>query len=374
MSAKTQTNIKPKCGLIMPIAQGDGYTQQHWKKLKDLLESYIKQCNFEPNLVSNETIITPIHKNIVQNIFDYPIVVCDVSSRNPNVLFELGLRFAFGKPAILLKDNTDERYIFDINLIPQIRYPRSLANSKSLFEFKKEFTTSLKNTYNHYQKNLSDSQFLKLFEIPNPSFAKQKDIQEDREEIDDRGIFFQKAIDLLLTTKSFRCTFLGPIFLHPQWLVNRRNKKTQRPNFDNTLLKFIKFNSGKYSGQISIILRNTQRYQDKLDELIKPAERTKFKKDMIMAIDDMFGIDGRNGIDICCHNPGHFKIDLMYDNQYLEGSRKSETNQITGGYMYSGKDQLKNAKKEFDSVFDIHFSTRQNEVLKLKSFINNLWL
>jgi len=40
------------------------------------------------------------------------MIVCDISGRNPNVMFELGLRLAFDKPAIIIKDEITP-YSFD---------------------------------------------------------------------------------------------------------------------------------------------------------------------------------------------------------------------------------------------------------------------
>ena len=53
------------------------------------------------------------------------MVVVDVSWKNPNVMFELGLRLAFDRPTIVVKDiETD--YAFDTSPIVHVLYPRSL--------------------------------------------------------------------------------------------------------------------------------------------------------------------------------------------------------------------------------------------------------
>ncbi len=94
-------NISKKCGIVMPIAVMDGYPESHWKDVKRIVESAIEEAGFEARLVSDADDIGVIHKRIVQNLYDNPMIVCDISGRNPNVMFELGLRLAFDKPTIM---------------------------------------------------------------------------------------------------------------------------------------------------------------------------------------------------------------------------------------------------------------------------------
>ncbi len=54
-----------------------------------------------------------------------PIVVCDISARNANVMFELGMRLAFDKPTVIIKDERTP-YSFDISSIEHLDYPSDL--------------------------------------------------------------------------------------------------------------------------------------------------------------------------------------------------------------------------------------------------------
>lgn len=109
---KSDDNLPKKCGIVMPIASMEGYPESHWKDVKRIIESAIKEDNFEARLVSDADDIGVIHKRIVQNLYDNPMIVCDISGRNPNVMFELGLRLAFDKPAIIIKEEITP-YSFD---------------------------------------------------------------------------------------------------------------------------------------------------------------------------------------------------------------------------------------------------------------------
>ena len=53
------------------------------------------------------------------------MAICDLSTRNPNVLFELGIRQAYDKPVVLVQETGTDR-IFDINGISCIDYDPSL--------------------------------------------------------------------------------------------------------------------------------------------------------------------------------------------------------------------------------------------------------
>jgi len=50
---------------------------------------------------------------IIQRIVDSEMVLCDYSAKNPNVMYELGVRHAFNKPVALVKDKTTDK-VFDI--------------------------------------------------------------------------------------------------------------------------------------------------------------------------------------------------------------------------------------------------------------------
>lgn len=97
----------------------------------------------------------------MNNIYNDEIVVCDVSSKNPNVMFELGLRLAFDKPTIIIKDEKTG-YSFDTGVIEHLNYPSSLRFN-NIVDFKKELVNKINATY---QKSISDpefSPFLKSF-------------------------------------------------------------------------------------------------------------------------------------------------------------------------------------------------------------------
>ena len=114
-----------KCGLIMPIALIDNCSPQHWEAIRMIIKEALEDTDYEVNLVSDSNEIGIIQKRIIQNTYSNDIIICDVSAKNPNVMFELGMRLAFDKPVIIIKDDFTS-YSFDTGMIEHLNYPRDL--------------------------------------------------------------------------------------------------------------------------------------------------------------------------------------------------------------------------------------------------------
>jgi hypothetical protein len=170
---------KKTCGIIMPIAPHPDYPNDHWKDVLGILNEAISQTEFEPKLVSDDVAIGLIHDRIVTNIYNNEIVVCDVSSKNPNVMFELGLRLAFDKPTIIIKDE-NTGYSFDTGVIEHIPYPSSLRFSQ-IVKFKDELIKRLNATYKKSISEPNYSPFLKSFgKTIIPASIQQTEIPEGK--------------------------------------------------------------------------------------------------------------------------------------------------------------------------------------------------
>lgn len=154
-------NEKPVCGIIMPISSIDNYSMEHWAEVKQIISEAICDVGYKPNLVSNADDIGIIQKRIIQNIYDNDIVVCDVSGKNPNVMFELGMRLAFDKPAIIVIDDKTD-YSFDTSPIEHLSYPRDLRYY-DILKFKEQLKTKIIATVEKAKKDPNYTTFLKNF-------------------------------------------------------------------------------------------------------------------------------------------------------------------------------------------------------------------
>jgi hypothetical protein len=153
--------VLPFCGIIMPIAAMAGYDISHWDRVRTVLNEAIQDAGFSPRLVSESEDIGVIHARIVQNLYEDTIVVCDVSGKNANVMFELGMRLAFDKPTIVIKDNVTD-YSFDTSPIEHINYRADLRYD-DVRDFKKRLTTAIEASTAKRETDPTYSPFLAHF-------------------------------------------------------------------------------------------------------------------------------------------------------------------------------------------------------------------
>jgi hypothetical protein len=173
-----QTSLRHICGIVMPISAIDDCSELHWEEVREILIEAILGAGFEPNLVSNADDVGTIQKRIVQNLYDNPVVVCDISGKNPNVMFELGLRLAFDKPTVIVKDDVTP-YSFDTSVIEHLEYPRTLGYPQ-IVEFKEKLTAKIKATDEKATNDPGYSTFLKHFgEFKKPQLEEREVSSEE---------------------------------------------------------------------------------------------------------------------------------------------------------------------------------------------------
>jgi hypothetical protein len=110
----------------MPVSDIESYPEGHFQRVfRHLIAPACEQAGFVPVLASEVKETNFIVLDILERLYTAEMVLCDLSTRNPNVLFELGFRQAFNKPVTLIKDTRTER-IFDISGLRDIPYDESL--------------------------------------------------------------------------------------------------------------------------------------------------------------------------------------------------------------------------------------------------------
>src|ERR1044072_1504133 len=94
-----ETSEKPDCFVIMPITDPDSYVKGHFQHVfDDIFSPACEKAGYRPLRADQVRQTNLIHLDVLQKLIHSPMALCDLSSRNPNVLFELGLRQAFDKP------------------------------------------------------------------------------------------------------------------------------------------------------------------------------------------------------------------------------------------------------------------------------------
>src|SRR5262245_43856575 len=122
----------PDCFIIMPISTPDSFLasylndKDHFLHVLDhLFLPALKKIGLNP--------IPPVAKGseviqaeIIKNIEEADLVLCDMSTLNANVFFELGIRTAINKPVCMVKDDVTQKVPFDTLIVNYHTYISSL--------------------------------------------------------------------------------------------------------------------------------------------------------------------------------------------------------------------------------------------------------
>lgn len=120
-SSKTRT-----CFVIMPISDHPDYASGHFKRVYEyIIKPACQKAGYEAIRADDTVKTNDIVSDIIKKIIDSDMAICDMSSRNPNVFYELGLRHAFNLKTTLIKDKKTIR-AFDIAGLRSVEYDESL--------------------------------------------------------------------------------------------------------------------------------------------------------------------------------------------------------------------------------------------------------
>lgn len=159
---KVEETQKQKVGIVMPISETSGYLPGHWNDVLSIIKEVVGNLDLECDLVSENNEVGLIQKDIIRNLYLCDLIICDVSSKNPNVMFELGIRLTFDKPTIIIKDDSTS-YTFDISTIRHINYRKDLRYT-DIEDFKNTLSKTIRETLEASKKG-GYSTFLGNFQI-----------------------------------------------------------------------------------------------------------------------------------------------------------------------------------------------------------------
>jgi len=117
---------KKTCFVIMPISDVEGYEEGHFKRVYEyIIKPACTEAGFIPVRADDIKKTNVIVIDILQRLLNSDMAICDLSAKNPNVLYELGIRQAFNLPVSFIKDDITSR-IFDIQGFRDVEYRSSL--------------------------------------------------------------------------------------------------------------------------------------------------------------------------------------------------------------------------------------------------------
>lgn len=137
--------LQNTCFVMMPISDADGYPEGHFNEVySELIQPAVTEAGYECVLATSTSSAHMIQLEVVTKIATAPLCICDLSTNNPNVLFEYGLRQAFDLPTVLIKDDKTRR-IFDLSGFRDIEYDHTLRIA-SILASRKSIVNAIKDT------------------------------------------------------------------------------------------------------------------------------------------------------------------------------------------------------------------------------------
>jgi hypothetical protein len=169
---KTKEELKT-CFIVMPISNADGYDPGHFNRVYDyIIKPACEAAGFKPSRADDTKHTNTIILDILNQIVQADMVICDLSSKNPNVMYELGIRQAFNLPVVLIKDTLTQR-VFDTSSLRDIEYDHSLRIDNVNSTVRK-VTEALKSTYE--MKDKDTHSLISLLNIQPANLPERKEI------------------------------------------------------------------------------------------------------------------------------------------------------------------------------------------------------
>lgn len=185
---KTKGQEQKRCFIIMPISDVDGYPKGHFDRVYEyIIAPACKKVGYEVIRADGTAKANVIIADILKNVLDSEMAICDLSARNPNVFYELGFRQAFNKKTVLMIDNKTDRP-FDISGLRSFQYDSSLRIdlvNKAVDDLVK----ALEETCKMGEHELNS--LLRLLSIENPAT-----LPEGHKLLDDSTLILQAIRDL----------------------------------------------------------------------------------------------------------------------------------------------------------------------------------
>jgi len=144
-----------RCFVIMPFSQtSEEHTEEYWTEHFDsFLKPNIEDCGLIAH--RSEPLRGDVLKQIITDLVVCPVVVSDLTDRNPNVFWELGVRQSFKQGTVTIAEQ-GTKIPFDVGVKATLfYYPKDhIKNSK----FVKQFKRAIKDCLSHPDR--SDSHVL----------------------------------------------------------------------------------------------------------------------------------------------------------------------------------------------------------------------
>lgn len=113
---------------------------------KDVIKPQCDELGLQAVRADEYYTSSPIIQDIINEINEASIIICDVTMDNPNVFYELGYAHALQKPIILLADKAKREHLpFDISGYRTIFYSNTIAGKNKIEEDLRNYINTIIN-------------------------------------------------------------------------------------------------------------------------------------------------------------------------------------------------------------------------------------
>jgi ActR/RegA family two-component response regulator len=138
---------KKKCFVIMPFSSTTTCTEDEWSEIfENVIKPAVERSSFNYKCEKSNSQFESIIEHILDKLNRSELVIADLTDRNPNVLYELGVRHTLGGPAIMIAQKKDD---IPFDLLP---YPYKIYGWKTQRE-RDKFKTQIKEAFEELEKN-----------------------------------------------------------------------------------------------------------------------------------------------------------------------------------------------------------------------------
>ena len=117
------TKDKKTCFVITPIGDNNTEIRRHIDGIIDQAIEPALGEKYEVVVAHRKYEIGSINDRVIKSVYESDLVIANLTNTNPNVMFELAIRYSFGRPAIVIAekgtklpfDVIDENTIFYVN-------------------------------------------------------------------------------------------------------------------------------------------------------------------------------------------------------------------------------------------------------------------
>lgn len=182
--------------------------------------------------------------------------------------------------------------------------------------------------------------------------------------------FFDAVCEAMADTRTARVTIMGPTFLLPDYVLDRRDREKPGRNFTRELKQKLVLPIDF----AHIVLRNSsERFASMISAYVESADEFRAViGQMLDAQDEMSATGLYPTLRYRCVDTGYMHIPHIFDSVALLGSRRSPNAPVDGGWVVQDPLSVDMEKTRFDRIFEGSEQTRAQAAHRLREFLEGL--